>query len=778
MIKNTLYKKLVLLILSLLGLNTLKAQSTVGKDFWVTFLPNLCNDTDNLKIIATGKYSCTGIVTNPRTGWSNSFSITPGCVTYINIPSAQAYDYNASEYPINKAIHVTTTDSISLYASNFEAYTFDVTNVLPTHSLGSEYIIQTYRSTSRSSGSEFSIIATEDNTEVTINLSDGTPNHSSNSPFSVRLNAGQCYQVQAPNNADLSGTTISADENKKIAVFAGNLCALVPTYGCCCDHIVEQMIPTSSWGNEFIITSSLLRMNDKVRVTTLNDNCQIRKNGVLDTTLNARETYEFEITNNTPAVYLETSEPSCVFLYFTGASYGGDNGDPSMVIINPINQKINNITFSTFNSGSTEYHFVNIVTKTDNIQNMYLDTTNISSYFTTVPYNNNFSYAKIEVNHGAHTLNCNSSDEETGFIAHIYGLGYYESYSYSAGSMVIKTPPKLIVNDTYALDYPNGFKICNNNDNNFTFDLYITYNPSSVTWDFGDGSTGRNYPITHQYNEPGNYHVSCNIYEIESGTNHLDTTLYTFISIKPTYDTTITATICQSEIYTDNGFHENQTGIYIDTLQTIDGCDSIVRLNLTVNPEYNDTIFAHICQGETYDQYGFYENETTIITQELKTELGCDSVVTLNLEVHKVYDDTIFATIREGKYYDKYGFYECMEGIYNKYLTTHFGCDSVIHLILDVIFESNLFVENCITPNTSSNNKFYIIHEKELVIEDVYIYNRVGSLIFHSPNITEPWDGKYNGEHCPQGTYVYVIYYHKEGQKERNVKTGTVLLLY
>jgi gliding motility-associated-like protein len=78
----------------------------------------------------------------------------------------------------------------------------------------------------------------------------------------------------------------------------------------------------------------------------------------------------------------------------------------------------------------------------------------------------------------------------------------------------------------------------------------------------------------------------------------------------------------------------------------------------------------------------------------------------------------------------------------------------------------------------SSARFLCIIHEKELVIDDVYIYNRVGSLIFHSPNNTEPWDGKYNGEHCPQGTYVYVIYYHKEGQKERNVKTGTVLLLY
>ena len=97
MIKNTLYKTLVLLILSLLGLNTLKAQSTVGKDFWVTFLPNLYPDVDNLSLIATGRNSCTGVVTNPLTGWSSAFNVTPGTITNINIPPSEVYNQTASD---------------------------------------------------------------------------------------------------------------------------------------------------------------------------------------------------------------------------------------------------------------------------------------------------------------------------------------------------------------------------------------------------------------------------------------------------------------------------------------------------------------------------------------------------------------------------------------------------------------------------------------------------------------------------------------------------------
>ncbi len=51
------------------------------------------------------------------------------------------------------------------------------------------------------------------------------------------------------------------------------------------------------------------------------------------------------------------------------------------------------------------------------------------------------------------------------------------------------------------------------------------------------------------------------------------------------------------------------------------------------NPSYNDTIFATICQGETYTQYGFNESSTGFYTQNLQTSLGCDSIVNLSLDV-------------------------------------------------------------------------------------------------------------------------------------------------
>ena len=52
-----------------------------------------------------------------------------------------------------------------------------------------------------------------------------------------------------------------------------------------------------------------------------------------------------------------------------------------------------------------------------------------------------------------------------------------------------------------------------------------------------------------------------------------------------------------------------------------------------MNPTYNITINDSITDGETYTQYGFNESSAGTYTQTLTTINGCDSVITLNLTV-------------------------------------------------------------------------------------------------------------------------------------------------
>ena len=157
------------------------------------------------------------------------------------------------------------------------------------------------------------------------------------------------------------------------------------------------------------------------------------------------------------------------------------------------------------------------------------------------------------------------------------------------------------------------------------------------------------------------------------------------LELLPTYDDTTSATIIEGESYTfaDNTYDEE--GIYTTRLQTTAGCDSIVTLKLSVVIGTSDTIKAAICQGETYQSYGFDESTAGTFTQQLKNVAGGDSLVTLVLELLPTYDDTTSATIIEGESYTFAGNTYDEEGTYTTRLQTTEGCDSIVTLKLNIL---------------------------------------------------------------------------------------------
>ena len=67
----------------------------------------------------------------------------------------------------------------------------------------------------------------------------------------------------------------------------------------------------------------------------------------------------------------------------------------------------------------------------------------------------------------------------------------------------------------------------------------------------------------------------------------------------------ITKTACNS--YVLNGKTYNQTGIYTQNLKNVNGCDSIITVNLTIIPTSTSTITKSVCSsytlnGKTYSQ--------------------------------------------------------------------------------------------------------------------------------------------------------------------------------
>ena len=166
--------------------------------------------------------------------------------------------------------------------------------------------------------------------------------------------------------------------------------------------------------------------------------------------------------------------------------------------------------------------------------------------------------------------------------------------------------------------------------------------------------------------------------------NGCDSVIVLTLSVNPVYHDTINAEICEGSVYTENGFNVNEAGTYTQTLQTINGCDSIVTLNLTVNSALTSIIDAEICEGTTYSENGFEHSEAGTYTQTLQTSNGCDSIVTLNLSMKPNSMTTFTATVCEGTVYTENGFNASETGIYTRTMEGANGCDSTITLDLTV----------------------------------------------------------------------------------------------
>ena len=251
------------------------------------------------------------------------------------------------------------------------------------------------------------------------------------------------------------------------------------------------------------------------------------------------------------------------------------------------------------------------------------------------------------------------------------------------------------------------------------------------------------------------------------------------LTINPLHHDTIYRRVCEGNTYIDENFNQSQAGIYNVSYLSSHGCDSTITLVLS-SIYHNDTINAIICQGESYNENGFSETQTGEYIRHLQTYDGCDSIVNLHLYVAPTYLDTISELIRAGETYNRYGFFESERGIYVQNLRSMYGCDSTVVLNLDLYGDMMVFVPNAITPQDRTNSSWRVYPENEtVIIDEIKVFNRTGTMVFSTKNCEESWDGKYQGSYVPMGVYPYILIYHSiytPDQPQR--KMGTINVIY
>ena len=528
------------LLFCLVGNGLAQEASNKGKLFWLTFPAHVDGTDAVMGIYITASINTTGTITLAN-GSTVNFDVQANKVTRVFLnktgtgtPTGSGPQYfalNTAVYQNQsngvttlKAIKIAANEPVVVYAHIIKSARSGATLVIPVQGLGNEYIAPSYASTATNPATangtiggvaQINVVATEPNTQVTIvPTANGRNSEVAGQPIVVNLpNAGDCYQFQSENRGDLSGTRItSAPANgstgcKPIAVFSGSTWSSFDCNGASGgDNLFQQLFPTKSWGKTFVTSPFINRANDIYRIYPRNagTTVTIQDNGLTFTlgssNYNAAGNFYFYISGN--PIIIQADQPISVAQFITsqtcktgcfglGESRATCFSDPEMVILNPVEQTLRDITFfsahrdyvprgdnNVFNT-NIALHYVNVVIKKSFTASVRIDGVAPTAPFINIP-NSDYAYLQADLTTSSATNPIHRIVADSNFTAIVYGYGDVESYGYNGGANVQDfVPQPTLQNPFNRID--SGFT-CTNTP--FKISIPLNYQPTSLQWDF------------------------------------------------------------------------------------------------------------------------------------------------------------------------------------------------------------------------------------------------------------------------------------------------------
>lgn len=160
--------------------------------------------------------------------------------------------------------------------------------------------------------------------------------------------------------------------------------------------------------------------------------------------------------------------------------------------------------------------------------------------------------------------------------------------------------------------------------------------------------------------------------------------LSTSITILTEYNENATKSICDGTSFTFGTKTLTAAGEYSEVFQSKSGCDSTVLLNLKVLAAYDVTAAASVCSGGSYSFGHLSLAEAGEYTNTFQSVHGCDSTVRLTLSVLPVQTSASEASICSGSSYSFGSRSLTVAGEYTEVFASKNGCDSTVVLKLTV----------------------------------------------------------------------------------------------
>ncbi|MFZ2896973.1 MAG: gliding motility-associated C-terminal domain-containing protein [Saprospiraceae bacterium] len=284
------------------------------------------------------------------------------------------------------------------------------------------------------------------------------------------------------------------------------------------------------------------------------------------------------------------------------------------------------------------------------------------------------------------------------------------------------------------------------------------------------------------------YSASGTYEDVFTNSSGCDSVRTLHLTVNPVYDEFLEAVICQGELFEGYG----ASGMYTDLFDSAEGCDSVRTLHLTVNPVFQLLEEITLCAGEVYDFHGLSISSGGIYIDTLLTARGCDSVIVLDVTAVEsgflgedatiCVDDEIWLTgpSENTRWFDNSISQTKRITESGVYWATNFDRpDCLVSDTVVVQFKARAFVPNVFSPNADGINDYFAPHfsETNFASYQFSIFDRWGNQVYFT---TIPgdrgWDGRHRGQDCATGVYAYFIETDVTGCG-KSVERGSVLLV-
>ena len=414
-------------------------------------------------------YEVAGIQSNGMGGGEGTIQQPGGAYHLCSSMPVTVYQFNPLQF--EKAPQNGRCPNNADFNPPCHSYTNDASTLLPTSTLGKEYIVASRggsalqvtpfgmppRAPTVTPGF-FTIVGTEDDTTVTINYTGASDQQPAGGSDTVVIGRGEVYQAVSarprwdpkfPNKApcirgdmdssgvycdlgplyDLTGTHIVA--SKPVALYGGHSCSFVPYNRWACDHLEDQIFPLTTWGKHYLAAQTPPgRMGEPnfFRVISGAKDNLITFGGLtmMPVTLNSGEWVEFMVNG---AFEANSTDRMLVVQYMVGENYFGvfngvQDGDPSLGLVVPKEQYRTSYDFLTPETYTSSY--VTVIAELGT--SFTLDATVEMMGFDNEVGASGFGHKTIKVDPGPHHI---TSDKPFGIS--VSGRASFTSYLFPGG---------------------------------------------------------------------------------------------------------------------------------------------------------------------------------------------------------------------------------------------------------------------------------------------------------------------------------------------------------